>query len=118
MSRDNYVAGEREGKQTQWLNGQLMVEYTYKNGQLDGSFLRKSYSYKKTEKLFHYKDGKKHGLCRRWGFHHELGSKGAIHQLVSSINYVNGTRHGRDESWFKNGKPRRSLNFLAGEING
>ena len=55
------------------------------------------------------KDGKFHGLLRRW---YENGQK------ETEIIFVEGTMHGASSGWFKNGQMKSEVIFKEGKLNG
>ncbi|MGL5124595.1 MAG: toxin-antitoxin system YwqK family antitoxin [Fusobacteriaceae bacterium] len=89
-------------------NGQLKVEYNYKNGQLDGTY--KSYYENGQLKVEgNLKNGLQDGLVKRY---YENG------QLRHEENYKNGEFEGPYKDYYENGQLRSKGNYKNGKLEG
>ncbi|WP_430467627.1 toxin-antitoxin system YwqK family antitoxin [Winogradskyella ouciana] len=89
-------------------NGQLGLECTIENGELNGSY-KKWYD---NGQLYYdsiYKNNKPDQLERVW---YTDG------QLSKSTNYKNGIKHGESKTWFPNGQMRGKVNYNQGKFEG
>ena len=85
-------------------DGQLIMERTYKNGELDGSY-REWYRDGQMRLDQTYKNGEADGHYREW---HENG------QMRQELNLRNGKEDGRDWGWNEKGEMALDLVFKNG----
>ncbi len=91
------IQESENGIMREWYeNGQLFVEYSYKNERRDG-MQKKWYDNGQLMQLYNYKNGKLEGLQTKWY------SDG---QLRAEWNYSQDQLHGYSKEWYSNGQPK------------
>ena len=88
------------------ITGNFNKGFTYDSNGMPVSGLVKNFSESSGNQEYTLKDGKPHGLRKEW---HKGNS-----QLQLSWNYLNGKKHGRCISYYKNGRVQAKENYING----
>ena len=105
----NYKEGKFDGLCKEYYeNGQLKFEHNYKEEKLDG-LCKDYYENGQLELEYNYKEGKMHGLCKQF---YKTG------QLETENNYKEDKMHGLCKGYYESGQLKNEYNYKEGKFHG
>lgn len=109
LTETQYVGGQKNGKETQWIKGDRQSEKHYSNGVLDGPYIAYWWTGEVPKERCYYDMGVK---TAPFSEHYSTG------QVRLRGRYKGGRMDGKVSAFYENGEPRFVMNYTKGQLNG